>query len=543
MTQDELPTTIEELQRMILAMDRQLHVSQRNVALEQQKSIELTATIESQQKQLQQSERTIRELLQALRGKQRERVDPNQLLLFELGELQQLIEEQLEDPPETASPSRKKRKRRPRNLPENLPREEVIHELPEAQRLCPLDGRPMPVIRYETSEQLDFEPAKLKVIVHKRAVYACPEKHDEAKLITAPKPPQPIEKGLATAGLLAGMVVGKFGDHLPGYRLEDILSRSGVEIRRSTIYDWLSAVADLMRPVSDLLKERVLQSKVIHTDDTQVKLIDTTLRSTKLARFWAYLGDRDHPYEVYEFTTSRQRAGPEKFLQDFAGYLQADAYGGYDGIYLNSGGKIVEVACWAHTRRYWHKARDSDVSRAHHALAIISRLYEVERATQDVDPDVRQARRAEHSAPLLEEFKAWLDEQQFLPKSLIGKAATYTRNQWDALNRYVEDGDLSIDNNAAERSMKPVAIGRKNWLFVGSPKAGERAAVLMSLIASCKANQVEPWAYLTDALTQRAHGATAESLLPNHWLHSHPQHRWTIAERRKQERERIANTM
>ncbi|TWT35033.1 Transposase IS66 family protein [Thalassoglobus neptunius] len=169
-------------------------------------------------------------------------------------------------------------------------------------------------------------------------------------------------------------------------------------------------------------------------------------------------------------------------------------------------------------------------------------MYEVERAARDVDSDIRKAQRAEHSAPLLEEFKHWLDNQEFLPKSLIGKAATYTRNQWTALNRYFEDGDLSIDNNAAERSMKPVAIGRKNWLFVGSPKAGHRAAILMSLIASCKANHVEPWAYLKDALTQLAHRANVESLLPNHWLATHPQHRWNIAERRKQERETKANT-
>ena len=162
--------------------------------------------------------------------------------------------------------------------------------------------------------------------------------------MTAPKPPQPIEKGLAGPGLLAAMVVGKFGDHLPGYRLEDILSRHGVEIRRSTIYGWLAAVADLTVPLYELMKQRVLKSKVIHTDDTQVKLIDTTIGSTRLARFWAYLGDREHPYEVYDFTGSRERAGPQQFLKTFQGYLQADAYGGYAGIYLQSRGAIVAVA-------------------------------------------------------------------------------------------------------------------------------------------------------------------------------------------------------
>ena len=394
----------------------------------------------------------------------------------------------------------------------------------------------MPLIRYETSEQLEYEPATLKVLVHKRAVYACPQKHDEAKLITTPKPPQPIEKGLAGQGLLAAMVGGKFGDHLPGYRLEDILSRQGVEIRRSTIYDWLSAVADLTQPLYDLLKQRVLQSKVIHTDDTQVKLIDTTIGGTRLARFWAYIGDRHYPYEVYDFTESRGRADPQGFLKNFNGYLQADAYGGYDGIYLQSSGAIVEVACWAHTRRYWYKAREQDAARAHHVLAVISRLYELERATKAADAVSRQELRIEHAAPLLDDLKQWLDDQEFLPKSLTGKAATYTRNQWAALNRYLEDGDLSIDNNAAERAMKPVAIGRKNWLFVGSPRAGRRAAILMSLIASCKTNHVEPWTWLRDVLTHIPRGTALEQLLPGKWLKTHPQHRWTIADRRKQER-------
>lgn len=534
MTQDELPTTVAELQALLLATHRDADNARRE-------AMELAQTVEHQREQIEKKDRQIVELLQALRGKQRERVDPNQLLLFETGELEALLNEQADDDADDAPALRRRKRRGRKPLPENLPREEILYELPESERLCPVDGEPMPRIRWEISEQLEYEPASLKVLVHKRAVYACPRKHDEATLATAPKPPQPIEKGLAGPGLLAAMVVGKFGDHLPGYRLEDILSRHGVEIRRSTIYDWLSAVADLTEPLYDLLKQRVLASKVIHTDDTQVKLIDTTIGGTRTARFWAYLGDRDHPYEVYDFTESRQRAGPQKFLQNFQGYLQADAYGGYDGVYLGSGGAIVEVACWAHTRRYWHKARDQDSARAHHALAVISRLYELERATKDADAASRQALRAEHSAPVLSDFKQWLNNQEFLPKSVIGQAATYTRNQWEALNRYVEDGDLSIDNNAAERSMKPVAIGRKNWLFVGSPQAGHRAAILMSLIASCKACSVEPWSWLQSILTDIPRNAALEALLPDQWLQTNPQHRWNIADHRKEERVRKGN--
>ena len=451
-------------------------------------------------------------------------------MLFELGDLEQLLEEQQEE----AKPRRRRNGRR--LLPDNLPREEIVHELPGSARLCPHDGQPMQVIRYEESKQLDCEPAKLKVIVHKRAVYGCPAKHDEAKLVTAPKPPQPIEKGLAAPGLLAAMVLGKFGDHLPGYRLEDILSRHSVEIRRSTIYDWLAAAADLAAPLVALMQERVLPSKVIHTDDTQVKLIDKSLSETRTARFWAYVGDRGHPYIVYDFTETRERHGPQQFMQSFAGYLQADAYGGYDGVNVASGGAIVEVACWAHCRRYWWKAREHDPNRAHHVLAVINKLYEVERATKKSTSEQRQAARTEHAAPLLTDLHTWLGEQDFLPKSQIGKAATYTRNQWAALNRYVEDGDLSIDNNISERAVKPVAIGRKNWLFIGSPAAGRRVALLMSLIASCKDNRVEPWAYLRDLFTELPKGAAPESFLPDAWLQMHPQHRWAIADRREDER-------
>lgn len=526
-------TLLKEVQSLRSLLEK----SQRDAEVALEQVAELSATVTSQQAKLEQKDRQILELLKALRGKQRERIDPDQLLLFEIGELEQFIEEQL---PDSSKPQRHRRKKRGRQLiPEGLPQEIVEHTLPEDQRLCPVDGQPMEPIRWEESKQLDYVPSQLKVIVHRRAVYACATKHDEATLVTAPKPEQPIEKGLPAAGLLAQVVVSKFGDHVPGYRQEDIFSRHGVEIRRSTIYGWLAGAALLASPLYDLMKHRTLQSKVVHTDDTHVKLIDVGMRGTKSARFWCYLGDPKHPYAVYDFTEDRARAGPAEFLKNYRGYLQADAYGGYDGIYLDSHGAIVEVACWAHCRRYWHKAREQDAVRAHHVLAVISRLYEIERATAEQKAEVRQAQRVEHGLPLLTDLGRWLDEQSFLPKSLIGQAATYTRNQWAALNRYVEDGDLSIDNNQAERAMRPVAIGRKNWLFVGSPIAGQRAAILMSLLASCKQNGVEPWAYLRDVFTRLPNwpaNQPMDELLPDAWLAAHPTHRWTIADRRKDER-------
>ena len=527
MNKDELPSDVEQLRELVLQLassNDQLSAS----------NDQLVATVTKQQDKIEKQEYKITELIAALRGKQRERIDPDQLLLFEIGELEKLIEETLQD----TRPKRGRKKRRARRMiPDDLPQTEVVYELPEDERRCKVDGQVMPLIRYEISKQLDYVPAKMQVIVHKRAVYACPAKHDEATLITAPKPPQPIEKGKATAGLLAQVVVGKFGDHLPGYRLEDIFSRHRVHIRRSTIYEWLAAVSDLVAPLYELMKTRCLESNVIHTDDTQVKLIDHTIGGTRLARFWAYLGDRSHPYTVYDFTETRARAGPETFLDGYEGYLQADAYGGYDGIYLQSSGKIAEVSCWAHARRYWHKSREQDPARSHHVLGLISRLYEVERATRETDASKRQTLREQHALPLLEELKSWLDAEDFLPKSLSGKAATYTRNQWSGLCRYIEDGTLTIDNNRAERAMKHVAIGRKNWLFVGSVPAGHRAARLMSLIASCKENHVEPWAYLRDVIGSMPTCERLEDLLPDLWLKQNPEHRWEIADQRKEERE------
>lgn len=567
-----LPNDPEKLKAMLRTLQQHnLLLTQQATLLTQQTEL-LSATIVEQKEKLEQKEHLIAELLKALRGKQRERINPDQLLLFEIGELEALIKEADQENKEDDKPPKKKPKPHGRRLiPDNLPQEVITHELPKSERLCPIDGKPMQPIRWEESKQLDYVPARMKVIVHRRAVYACSVKHDEAKLITAPLPPHPIDKGLCAPGLLAQVVVGKFGDHLPGYRMEDIFSRHKIDIRRSTIYGWLSGAADLALPLVSLMKRRVLESKVVHTDDTQVKLIDPLIRGTRLARIWCYLGDAKHPYAVYDFTTNRSRTGPEKFLAEYQGYLQADAYGGYDGIYsrddknqseddhvsespptaeTNLGEKsklvikpagVIEVACWAHCRRYWFKAKEQDPARAHHVLAVISRLYEIERACEGKDAEYRKATRIEHATPLLDSLEQWLAEQQMLPKSLIGKAATYTRNQWQALRQYTQDGDLSIDNNAAERAMRPVAIGRKNWLFVGSAVAGHRAAVLMSLVGSCKANEVEPWAYLKDIFTRLPRAFCEDelhSLLPDAWLAANPTHRWKIAQTRKQERKK-----
>ncbi len=307
--------------------------------------------------------------------------------------------------------------------------------------------------------------------------------------------------------------------------------------------DWMAACADALRPLYDLMAARVLLSKVIHTDDTPVDVLDKKLKQARTGRFWNYHGDADHPHDVFDYTPSRSRDGPMKFLQgwgkDDIRYLQADAFGGYDGIYAGqAGGKVVEVACWSHARRKFHDARNSDHARSAQALAYIRLLYDVERQAQEqfaAQKDSENARglssirlelRQQHTVARLAQFKAWLETQQaahggdVLPKSPMGQAITYALNQWDALCVYTTDGDLDIDNNVSERALRRIAVGRGNWTFCGSDKGGNTAAVLFSFIATCERHRLNPWEYLCDVLERIAATPVSrlEELLPGRWI-------------------------
>ncbi len=538
MSQDDrsLPPDVHSLQSLLL--ETRATLAQKEAVIAQQHD-----TIVEQQRKLRQQEDYLARLLRKQYGPRRERIDPDQLMLFTSDELAALIDDLKSDAPEAndGKPAGKKRKghgRRP--LPKDLPREQVVYELSSEELACPCCGETREEIGSESSEQLEVIPATVKVIEHIRKKYAC--RHCQEHVAIAAKAPQPIEKGLPGPGLLAHTVLGKYGDHLPLYRQEDILARHGVIIRRSTLCDWMAAAAELARPLWKLMREQILLSRVIHTDDTTIKMLAPG--KTKTARFWVYIGDRDHPYSVYDFTEDRSRDGPEKFLNGYSGYLQADAYGGYDGIYIS--GAVKEVACLAHCRRYWWEARDTDSPRAHEALSYIGRLYALEEQFLEakLSGDGLRGARQKHAVSILDGFEHWLDDveqQRVLPKSPIGKARTYTRNQWQALRRYCEDGALSIDNNISERTVKIAAIGRKNYLFVGSPTGGERAAILYSLVASCKACGVEPQAYLTDlfrTLPIASSSDTLAELLPDRWLATHPAHVWQIDQLRQEERKR-----
>ncbi|MBD3251927.1 IS66 family transposase [Candidatus Uhrbacteria bacterium] len=440
--------------------------------------LELLETVRGYEKKLGHMQHTIDELLRQRFGRKSERlenIDPAELLPFiqdylEAYKKQEEQQEQASEPEkETITYERTKSGHGRKPIPDSLERERVVHDLDDSEKTCGCCGEPLVRIGEETSEQLEFIPARLFAIEHVQLKYAC--KGCEGHIALAPKPRQPIEKGLAGPSLLAHIMTSRFADHLPYYRQATIFERHGIEIPRSTQCDWIIQVGEVLRPLLRLMIELTLQSKVIGTDDTTVKVRDETLdKKTRTGRLWVYRGDDEHPYVVYDYTPTRERAGPEAFLRDYQeGFLQADAYAGYDRIYKDEKRNVQELLCWAHARRKFYEARRSDPELSHSAIAMIKLLYEVEKEIKDLPAEKKVAVRQEKSVPILRDMKAWLEGiplERALPQSPIRQAINYALNGWEALCRYTEDGAFAIDNNATERLMRPVAIGRKNWICV-----------------------------------------------------------------------------
>ena len=481
------------------------------------------------ERKLRQLQHWVEQLLRARYGPRRERVDENQLFMF-AAEIMARAEKTPPASGETEAPptGAKSTPQRPGHgrsaLPKSLPRHRVVHDLGEGARQCPQCQGELKRMGEEVSERLEYVPASLVVIEEVCRKYACPK---GCTVITAEKPMAPIEKGLAGPGLLAQVAVSKYGDHLPLHRQADIFRRQGVELSRQTMCDWMRACADLVSPLYELMKHRVLGSKAVQTDDTPVPVLDPALPRTRTGRIWTYVGDDEHPYTVYDYTPTRSRDGPEAFLEEFRGYLQADAYSGYDHFYKEPERGITEVACWAHSRRRFFEAQSSDLMRSTMMLAYIRLLYDVEREARGrkLDREARRVLRQKKSQPILDDIHAYRvrEQPQVLPKSPEGEAIAYTLSNWKALTRYCEDGDLEIDNNGAERSLRGVAVGRKNWMFYGSDNGGRTAAVLSSLIASCRRLSVDPFAYLRDIferISSHPQSRLAE-LLPDPWQAAH----------------------
>jgi len=507
--------------------------------------VQLLEELRSAHARLERQEHHMHLLLKRLYGSTSEKFDPRQGLLFDrqAGEEEGVAREPMPLP--TAPAVLQKRHRHGRGrIPEKIQREEVIHDLSEAE-LAALGGAENLVeLPPETSEQLDWRPSALVVVVHVRKKYARKVPLAESGLtlaeqnvVVAAKPPEAIPGGLAAPGLMAQVMVSKGADHLPLHRLEGIFQRQGVRISRQTMDGWWLATAEFLKPLYTLAIRVVLASHVIHTDDTSVKVRDAWRKEKHTGHFWPYVGDALHPLTVFDYTTNHKRDGPAAFLANYRGYLQADAFNGYDGIFLESQGRIIEVGCWAHARRKFHESRRLDGVRMETALAWIGKLYAVEKDLrqrcqgewQTLPLDQRAVRiaaeRQERSRPLLNGFHTWLESEapKVLPKSAVRTAMDYTLSNWAALSVYPDDGWLDIDNNEGENAVRGIALGRKNWLFCGSDRGGRAAAIHFSLLASCKRHGHDPWVYYRDVLTRLPAMLPAASeeeliaLLPHRW--------------------------
>lgn len=427
---------------------------------------------------------------------------------------------------ENARTDKKKRNEQKKNhihgrgkLPEHLPVERVEIHPPEASRTCCACNSPMHVISEETSEKLHWRPGSFVRLQTVRPKYACA--CEGGGVVIAEIPDAPVERGLATSSLLAHVVISKYQDHIPMNRLADIFARDGVPLAKSTLCDWAEQTAEALRPVANAMERTMKTAHRIHTDDTGIPVLDDG--RTAKGHVWVYLADDE--YVVFKYTSRRKGDGPREFLRGFSGYLQADAANLYDRLFgPNEAGEAEgpkEVGCWAHARRYFFEAQLSDKERALVGLGFIKKLYQADEAVTKLPPSRRTEERRRLATPVLDAFKAWLDAEALmvLPKAPIAEAIGYARNQWGALTRFLEDARLRLDNNSAERALRRVAVGRKNWLFAGSENGAETACILYSLLATCRLHGVNPFDYLSDVLPRIGSHPVANvlALAPKSW--------------------------
>lgn len=485
---------------------------------------ELFAQLQKQNDKVEALENFVIKLVKDKYGRRADWIDPNQLTLFAAEQLQSTQEPQEDEFAKTTEQEKKERKGHPsRQIPNNLPREKCEHTIDDVEKLtCPKCQNLRKQVSEKVDYQLEYRPASVYVKENVRAVYACSDCKGE--VIEAQKPSAPITRGLAGPGLLAFVITSKYSEHLPLYRQEQILERNGLKINRSTLCEWLSQTVPVLQPLFDIMKNRVLSGEIISTDDTILPVIDKSLHKARKSRAWTYVGDKNNPYNVFHYTQSRKRDGPLEFLAGYKGYLQADAFTGYDCVYAS--GDVIEVACWAHARRKFVEAAERSPKSALPAVAMIKVLYEIEEEAKEATTEQRYLLRQEKSIPQLKKIKEWLGNQKtkVLPKSLTALAINYALAQWTALNRYTENGDLEIDNNKSERAVKPIAIGRKNWMFAGNNNAGHTAAILYSFVDTCKRHKIDPWAYLNDVLTRINDMKMTDlhTLLPDVWQNQTP---------------------
>ena len=393
----------------------------------------------------------------------------------------------------------------------HLPREVIVIEPEE-------DTTGLRKIGEEVTETLDYHPAKLKVIRRVRPKYVDP-KSEERGVIIGELPPRPVDKGLAEPALLAHVVIEKYVDHLPLYRQVQRFTRRGITLALSTLGDWISSTADLLAPLYDALVREALASGYIQADETPIQVQDNQKSGvTHRGYYWVYHAP-ERGLVVMDYRKGRSRDGPAAFLEGYRGALQTDGYAAYDAF--DNLSDITAYGCWAHARRHFHEALGTAPEKARHVLEEIGKLYAIERMLREEDAGAEERSRArqKEAVPVLERLKSYLEANPGLPKSPWGKAVRYALGRWQKLCRYVRDGHIEIDNNLVENTIRPIALGRKNYLFAGSHAAAHRAAVIYSLLATCKRHSVNPHTWLTDVLSRiptHPHKQVHE-LLPHHW--------------------------
>jgi len=498
---------------------------------EQQAQIEeLTRKLDSAQQQLKKLQHQVEQLLKRIYGRRSEKFNPNQLMMFEKEFIEALEGggygcEGVEEVSEIRVEKKRAIKRRHLGripIPDHLEREEVILDIPEEEKVCPKTGKPLKMIGWEVSEKLEYRPGRLFVKVYKRPKYVSPDSEvsEEVGVISALMPDHPIERCKADVGLLSQIIVSKFADHLPLYRQDGIFEREGVIIPRSTQTSWLLQCYDAIKDLGEELKQVVLEGDILFTDDTPIPLQVKGYGKVKKGRLWVYIrGGAGPPLVVYDFSPDRSKRRPLDFLGNYRGYIHADAYSGYDELFQREG--VIEVGCWVHTRRKFDEAVSSRPREATEIMGRISQLYKIESVCKEMCPEDRRVYRNTHARPIIDRLFRRLEEliYETTPSEPLRKAINYALNQKEALYRYLENGWLKPDNNTAENAIRPLALGRKNWLFAGSERGGKAAALYYSLIESCKACDINPWEYLNDVLRRiMSHPINKlRELLPDKW--------------------------
>ncbi|RSZ55073.1 IS66 family transposase [Massilia atriviolacea] len=494
----DLPNDIEALKALLLASERRVQERDDQVA-------GLEAQLTTRAAEIEHLKLTIAKLRRMQFGRKSEKLD-HQIEQLEL-QLEDLQADDAEAAREMPVPDRAPRKQSVRKpLPDHLPRDEKVY-LPDAAA-CPSCGGGLRHLGEDVAEQLEYVPASFRVIRHVRPKMAC---RCCDSIVQAPAPSRPIERGIAGPGLLAHILVAKFVDHLPLYRQSVIYARDGVDLDRALLASWVGAASGLLRPLVDAIRRHVLAAAKLHADDTPIPVLAPGNGKTKTARLWTYVrddrasGDSTPAAVWFAYTPDRKGIHPQTHLANFSGVLQADAYAGFNALYAD--GTIQEAACWAHARRKFydlHVARPSPLTEE--ALRRISELYLIEADIRGKPPHERQLARQSMSRPLIDALERWLraSMEKLSRKSDTSAAIQYALNLWPALVRYCDDGVIEIDNSAAERALRGVAIGRRNYLFAGADSGGERAAAIYSMIGTAKLNGIDPEAWLRHVLAHIA---------------------------------------